>query len=42
MGEGAGRVSEDTIEAGERVLVFALLFVDDAETEEDLVRLVKV
>jgi hypothetical protein len=42
MGKGTGRVSENAIKAGEGVFVFALLFVDDAETEEYLVRLVKV
>ena len=42
MGEGIRRVAEDAVEALETLLVLALLLVDDAEPEEDLVRLVEV
>lgn len=42
MGEGTWWVAEDAVEAAEGLFVLALLFVDDAETEEDLVCLVKV
>lgn len=42
MSEGAGRISENTVEAGEGLFVFALLFVDDAKAEKDLICLVEV
>lgn len=42
MGEGARWISKNTIETGKRVFIFALLFVDDAETEEYFVSLVEV
>lgn len=41
-GRGGWEVSEDTIEARERLFVFGLLLVDDAKAEEDLVCLVEV
>jgi hypothetical protein len=40
--KGAGRISKDAVEARQRVLVFALLLIDDAETEENLVGLVNI
>ena len=42
MSEGVRGVLENAVEALERLLVFALLFVDDTETEQDLVGLVKI
>lgn len=42
VGEGTGRITKYTIKAGERLFIFSLLFVDDAETEKDFVRLVEV
>ena len=40
--EGTGWVPQDAVEALEAVRVLALLLVDDAQAEEDLVRLVEV
>ena len=42
MGEGIRRVAEDAVEALETLLVLALLLVDDAQAEEDLVCLVEI
>jgi hypothetical protein len=42
MCERTGRISEYTVEAGEGLLVFGLLFIDYAEAEEDLVCLVEI
>ena len=42
MGERVRGIPKDAVEAVERLGVLALLLVDDAETEEDLVCLVKV
>ena len=42
MGERTWGIAEDAVEATQRLVVLALLFVDDAQTEEDLVCLVKV
>ena len=40
--EGIGWVAEDAVKALEALCVLALLLVDDAQAEEDLVRLVEV
>ena len=40
--KGIWRVAEYAVEAFERFLVLALLFVDDAESKQDFVCLVKV
>ena len=42
VGKGVRGIAQDAIEALERLGVLALLLVDDAESEEDLVGLVKV
>ena len=42
MGEGTWWVAEDAVEAAEGLFVLALLFVDDAETEEDFVGVVEI
>ena len=42
MCERARRITKDAIKAFERLLILRLLFVNDAETEKDLVGLVKV
>ena len=42
MSEGVRGVLENAVEVFERPLVFALLFVDDTKTEQDLVGLVKI
>ena len=42
VGEWTGRVTQDAVEALETLRVLALLLVDYAKAEEDLVRLVKV
>ena len=42
MGERTWGVAEDAVEAAEGLFVLALLFVDDAKTEEDLVCFVKI
>lgn len=42
MGEGAGRVAQDAVEATQGLFVLALLFVYDTETKEDFICLVKV
>lgn len=42
VSERTGRVSKDAVEAGEGLVVFALLFVDDAKTEKNLVCLVEI
>jgi hypothetical protein len=42
MGEGTGRVPENAVEAGERLFVFALLFVDYAKAEKNLICLVEI
>ena len=42
MREGVRGVAEDAVKAFEGLVVLALLLVDDAEAEEDLVRLVEI
>ena len=42
VSEGARRISENAIEAVEGFIVFPLLLVDYAETEQDLVGLVEI
>ena len=41
VGEGIGRVAEYAVEAFKGLGVLGLLLVDDAQTEQDLVRFVK-
>ena len=42
MCERAGRIAQDAIETIQALLILALLLVDDAEAEQDLVRLIKI
>ncbi len=42
MGQRIRRIAENAIETSKGLFVFALLFVDDTETEENFVCLVKV
>jgi hypothetical protein len=42
MGKRTWRIAENTIEAVERLVILALLLVDDSKTEENLVCLVKI
>jgi hypothetical protein len=42
MSEGAWRVSEDAIEARERVFVLSLLLVNNTEPEKDFVSLIEI
>lgn len=42
MGERTWRIAEDAIEAAEGFVILALLLVDYAETEENLICLVKI
>jgi hypothetical protein len=42
MGERTWRIAQDTVKAAEGFVVFALLLVDYAETEKNLVCLVKI
>lgn len=42
MCERAGGIAEDTIEAGQRIIILALLLVDDAKSEENFIGLVKI
>ena len=42
MGERAWRAAKNAVKAFKRLCIFSLLLVDDAETEEDLVGLVKI
>lgn len=42
MGKGTGGVPENAVETRERLFVFALLFVDDAKAEKNLICLVEI
>lgn len=42
MGERTWRITQDAIKAAEGFIIFALLLVDYAETEENLICLVKI
>ena len=42
MGERVRRIAKDAVEALQALVVFALLLIDYAETEENLIRLVKI
>jgi len=42
VGERTWRITEDAIEAAEGIFILALLLVDDAKTEEDLVGFVEI
>ncbi len=40
--QGTRRISENAIKAGQRFVVFSLLFVYNAQTEKDLICFVKI
>lgn len=42
VGKGTGWVAEDTVKTHEAFVVLALLLIDDAEAEENLVLFIKV
>jgi len=42
VSEGTWRVAKNAIEAGQRVIILALLFVDDAESKENLVSFIEI
>lgn len=42
MGEGTRGIAKYAVKAGKGLLVFALLFVDNAEAEKNFVGLIKV
>jgi hypothetical protein len=42
MGKRTWRVAENAVETSQRVVVLALLLVNDAETEQDFVGFIKV
>ena len=41
-GRGGWGVPENAVEVGERLFIFALLFVDDAKVEKNLICLVEI
>jgi hypothetical protein len=42
VGEGRRRIAEDAIEAGEGIIILALLFIDYSKTKQDFIRFVEV
>jgi hypothetical protein len=42
VGEGTWGVAKNAIEAGEGLIVLPLLFIDDAESKEDLVGFIEI
>lgn len=42
MSERAGRIAKDAVKTSEGLLIFPLLFINDAESEENLVSLIKI
>jgi hypothetical protein len=42
VSEGTWRVAKNAIEAGQGIIILALLFVDDAESKENLVSFIEI